>query len=87
MISPEMRETIITEIGPDYGNKILKFARKEKFKKQRGGGFYEDPQLFYQVLKGKYESLRLEKFILKVYMHYKKENEEHAEALQSILSA
>lgn len=85
MISPELKEAIITEIGADYGNKILSFAKKTRFKRERGGGYYSRPNIFRDIMNGRYENKRLEKFILKVYNHYKKENEAHAKEVESIL--
>lgn len=87
MITPELKEAIITEIGPDYGLRILSFAKKTGFKKERGGGHYKNPNIFWDVMSGRYENKRLEKFILKVYKHYKQENEKHAQEVEAILAA
>jgi len=86
MISPEMKQVIINEIGSDYGNKILDFAKKKRFKKERGEGYYSRPNIFLDVMSGRYENKRLEKFILKAYNHYKAENKKHAEELDALVA-
>ncbi|MFC6859186.1 hypothetical protein [Zunongwangia atlantica] len=87
MITPELKEVYITEIGSDYGNKILNFAKKKRFKKERGGGFYTSTTFFRDIMNGYRENLRAERFIHKVYEHYKKENELHAKKVASVLAA
>lgn len=86
MISPELKEVYITEIGSDYGNKILNFAKKKRFKRERGQGYYARPNIFRDVMNGM-ENQRIEKFIHQVYEHYKAENEAHEKEVQRILEA
>ena len=86
MISPELKEVYITEIGSDYGNKILNFAKKKRFKRERGQGYYARPNIFRDVMNGM-ENPRIEKFIHHVYEHYKEKNAEHAEKVASVLAA
>tara|TARA_B100000378_G_scaffold70854_1_gene54070 strand:+ start:5783 stop:6046 length:264 start_codon:yes stop_codon:yes gene_type:complete len=86
-MKPEYGKVIIEEIGQNYGRKILDFAKQEKFKKERGRGYYSDAQFFRNILKGHVHNVRVEKFLLKVYKHYKKENEKHAQEVEAILAA
>ncbi len=85
-MTPEQGQVIIAELGSNYGCKLMDFAKKNKFKKERGGGYYKDPQIFRNVIKGHYESQRIEKFILKAYIFYKEENEKHAKSLEALVA-
>ena len=86
MISPELKEVYITEIGSDYGNKILNFAKKKRFKRERGEGYYARPNIFRDVMNGM-ENRRIEDFIRQVYEHYKQENEKRAQEVEAILAS